>query len=629
MPSFSKTRFGQLAVSGWTSCDFPGNHVELYIFYQHGRLAWEGVVSKVELLTINWFMDGLSVFGSDWFVILIFIAGCLGSGLLALRVMPGLSGSEEWILPLSLGLGSVIMSVLGLGLFLLARVWTALFWPGLVLIWILVIAGLVGGALRDFWRGRQLPTVLFLAIGALLYLLLRLAYLKSLLLPPYYDSPQHYQIIQNLLAPSQVATGVFSLEGGARYYHFGFHGLAAFLAQSSRLDLGTIIPLTGQLLLTILPLPVFALVLILTADRRAAGLAALLAGIGWAMPAFGVNWGKYPALESLVALPAITGLLVLSARQKPRNKVAWGLAVALIVFGILVHTRLLVVLIILLPAALLAWKLPLRTPLQLWQAVLFSLLLSSTLIMERGTIFGIYCSGPCLPTWIVPCFLIFAFMAFPRFSLATCLVILEIFLVSNINLPGTLAGYSLKFLDRTYVDMLLFLPMSILGGLGLAGFLRSLPFTPSWQAAGSCFFVLMIGFSYAFSSQLTPDLCCNYVRAGDLQAIQWIATNTPPQATILVAAYRERNYMIGTDAGMWVHVLTGRNGNRRPYSQNWSSLDVLRDACRPMGEDVFVYSGQEGYSFDRRVLDGNKLFRLEFEAGPIRVYRLTGCSSLK
>ncbi len=139
-------------------------------------------------------------------------------------------------------------------------------------------------------------TSIVLAFFVFLSLLLRLAYLSKVLFPSYFNSAQHYALIKSIL--TQDLPHIFeSLR--TNYYHLGFHFATAFFASLFQIEITTVMLVFGQIILTVLPLPLFFIVRHVTQSDWAGMLAAILSAFGWYMPAHAVDWGKYPALMSL------------------------------------------------------------------------------------------------------------------------------------------------------------------------------------------------------------------------------------------------------------------------------------------------------------------------------------------
>jgi hypothetical protein len=128
---------------------------------------------------------------------------------------------------------------------------------------ILLILG-AGFAVPSAWAARRaagrLLNSTFLAMGGIFLALvcLRLAFVARLPLPLYFDSVQHYRIIQALAGqysgvPS--ATALRSVLSG--YYHLGFHLVLATVARISHAPLGDLMLVSGQIVLAAVPLSLF------------------------------------------------------------------------------------------------------------------------------------------------------------------------------------------------------------------------------------------------------------------------------------------------------------------------------------------------------------------------------------
>ena len=138
---------------------------------------------------------------------------------------------------------------------------------------------------------------------------------------------------------------------------------------------------------------------------------------------------------------------------------------------------------------------------------------------------------------------IFAQWTYPELAFACILVIA--FLLGSIFIPIRVPGYgNLTLLDRPFVEMILYLPLSLLGGLGLAGMEQHLKQVASkWETphslpVGSAR-VLFMGAVLANALagyNLYPADCCSIVGRDDLVAMDWMAKNLPPEARILISS---------------------------------------------------------------------------------------------
>ena len=234
----------------------------------------------------------------------------------------------------------------------------------------------------------------------------------------------------------------------------------------------------------------------------------------------------------------------------------------------------------------------------------------------------------------------FALIKFPRGFYFSILFILGVFaaLFIPIAIPSPeLANQTL--LDRPFVEMVLYLPLSILAGLGLAGLLRSLNdirFLPKQGRLSMVFLttVILMGFTGYISLSrydFYPSDCCNYVKYDDTVAFDWLRRNTPPDARILIAS-TQMNVLpsgpaagsVGTDAGIWLPVLTGRDTVFAPSESDFHSTNTQEQLCQ-MRID-YIYVGGMGQTFNAAQLqtEADWYERVLFLPNA-RLYQLTGC----
>ena len=264
---------------------------------------------------MNVIIDGLVAFMRNLIPVCTFIIASVGLGLAWLSFFPvlrGLARGQKIILAPVVGL--LLLSIFSYGFIQLARVWSPAFTIGSRLIFVTSLVFVIL-FLRDTWKKRQTLKEWGIAgIGLLcfiLFLSLRLVYLKGLVLPPYHDSVEHYRILVNFLNPA-TTPGLFS-EG---YYHFGFHSIAAWLVELAGAAPETALVLLGQFFLSIVPLSLYSFIHALTHNWKPSLITALIGAFTWSMPAHAANWGKYPAMAAVIILPALLALLILLLDRK-------------------------------------------------------------------------------------------------------------------------------------------------------------------------------------------------------------------------------------------------------------------------------------------------------------------------
>jgi hypothetical protein len=457
-------------------------------------------------------------------------------------------------------------------------------------------------------------TSLFLLLFFFLTLPLRLAYLSQTDLPLYFDSAQHYLIIKTLLLKNQSLLWGWL---GASYYHFGFHFLAAFIANAAGAEIARVMLILGQIILLLLPFSVFFLVRQQTDSDMAGGFALLLAAFGWYMPAHAVNWGKYPALMSLGLIPFVLSLASLIHRHaggfsSARRRLAYGMLGASILLTILTHSRSAVVLGII----LLAWAgvtrlekdAPRAAPPVFFFVVAATILQAAFLLKQDvlKPLFDPYLFKSAAVTAMVLLLAVFAWKAYPHLTFISVLTVAA--MLGGMLLPVTiLPPYpNLTLLDRPYVEMALWLPLSLLGGLGLAGVQKALKRRWLWNAA-----VLLAGavivVNASFTHRLYPSECCVLVGRDDAAAIAWLDANLPLDATVGIASSLLRltsadvaEGEAGADAGIWITPLTGRTTVLLSNASAFDKESTLKEICKLRVGYLFV--GERGQPFHSAAL---------------------------
>lgn len=602
---------------------------------------------------MNPWLDGLTVLTSEWrLVTFIFFSALLSQSLIGvfLRAAFGsrLTASER----LALALGGWTLPPL-----LLSLLWYFTGWNGLV--WILPAALILLLLFRlrpDLKPAVRFPS-LFLVLFLFLSLPLRLTYAARTDLPLYFDSAQHYLIVKTLLLenPSLLWNWL-----GASYYHVGFHFLAAFLAAGTGAEIARVMLILGQVILLLVPFSVFFIVRHETGSDAAGGFALLLAAFGWYMPAHAVNWGKYPALMSAGTLAWLWGMaLVVFRRQDEfsavKRRTLYGIWAGCAALTVLTHSRSFIVLgIVLLASAISAWLE--QRSLRWRHAALFA---AAMVIVGLGWLasrqsllamaFAPYLDQDLPLTVILFLLLIPAWIVFPRLALVSLLIIAS--LLACLFIPLTFVpGYEYStLLDRPFVAMILFLPLSVLGGLGLAGLgkllesilkisintlslrrMRSLTHSgtlenvpcaclieypnallherPLWRNTAVLLVTVFIAVHAVSAYDLYPSACCMLAGKDDLMAMDWMAKQLPLEARIGIASTPLNvlpNEMaegeVGADAGVWITPLTGRAAILIPFNVDFSQPAALDFLCRAGVSHLFA--GGEGQTFDRSLLD--------------------------
>jgi hypothetical protein len=492
-------------------------------------------------------------------------------------------------------------------------------------------------------QGNLFP-VLALMMILLVSIYVRLAFLSSLIVPPYFDSAQHNLIINNLIANYEaLRTSTFdSIAGG--YYHLGFHVLMAAFSLALHIPAKDAMLVFGQILLAFIPLPLFFFVRQETGSNPSAILAVLFAGWGWALPAHAINWGKYPALTGILAFEFTLSLVYLLLRSPKRHKwIFITVCLFCVCVSTFIHSRTLVLVGIAAVGALAAivW---LRLPksirsliflLTLGVLVTLALIIRSQPILSL--VFDPYLQGGMWISLAVLFLSAFACREFPRAAFACILslvLLLGSLLVPVINLVPGRAYQTL--LDRPFAEMVLFFPLSFLAGLGFAGLVKTFNghafgkgLSPKWIPVALAFFLFGLIFTNAFSRyDFYPSACCRIFAEADAVAFDWMDKNLPRNAHILIASSEmvvfESNPLVsqaGSDAGIWLTPLINRETFSMSYLTDFnqsSTQSVLRHR-----DITYIYIGGTAQSFPEAQLHNNPSFyKLVFSLPGAHLYQV-------
>ncbi|HAV78740.1 MAG TPA: hypothetical protein DCX53_15430 [Anaerolineae bacterium] len=484
-------------------------------------------------------------------------------------------------------------------------------------------------------------TGILLALIIISSLLLRLAFVSKALFPSYFDSAQHYAMIKNIMA------GDASLIlGGLQtsYYHMGFHFLTAFLASVFQTEIKATMLILGQVILAVMPLTFFFIIRYATQSTWAGMFAVILSALGWYMPSHAVDWGKYPALMSLSLIPLVLSLAYWLGKKNDME-LSWKRILLYTLFGAsilvtaFVHSRSLIVIVI----ALIAWivsdwwmKLHLANK-RLILFVLLGVILSEIIVVQRhgvmSLLFDPYLNKGILTTSLVVLLSVFAYKEYPQLTfsslLTICLLVVSLFIPVNGFVPGRT---NLTLMDRPYVEMILFIPLSFLGGLGFAGLEK-------WIKNSYQRYALLIGIGlvlmYAIiNHQFYPSDCCVIVGNDDVAAIVWMEDQLPVEARIGIASTELRviaadvvEAYVGADAGIWVTPLIGRHTITLPHTTEFDQQEMLDLLCAEKIGYLFV--GELGQPFDVTRLEFRPTWYRPLLLMPgTRVYEVVGCEKL-
>jgi len=508
-----------------------------------------------------------------------------------------------------LGISLSLIALLAEAAFLLRlRFSPVIIGPLLAALAALAVTGLVK-------RPPQLPgnNRWYLLIGLLLFgglIAWRLYQARQLLLPAWVDSQHHYLIIRTILENRGLPESLAPYLPVPFYYHYGFHAAAALFTALSGLPIGDAMLLLGQVLNAAISLSIYALGKALFDDWRPAAAAALLAGFATRMPAYYLSWGRSTLTAGMVLLPLAMGA-ALGLLKKPHsrrdNRPQDALTLGVLTAGVLLsHYFASVLLACFLMLLALVFLVP------RWSAPLTALLRFAP--VPLGTALGLGLAAP----WL---------LRVARYSPARTGVSLpqsfETLLSSGRwdyipNLLGPASNHAL--LIAAGVGLLLALILRKAGGFGLWSLLIAVlalpigitlgPFRPDhfaivlflpaavwtgwlfWRAGAwlgkrlgqrwipLAFLMLVVigwaGWSFPFSAEIVNPVTV-LVTQDDLDGLDWVAANTPPDARFFInTAYWLGGIYRGVDGGGWL----------LPYTGRWSLVPTVFYSFSPDQADV-------------------------------------------
>jgi hypothetical protein len=466
-----------------------------------------------------------------------------------------------------------------------------------------------------------------------IFMILRFAFLKNTSLPSYFDSAEHYRLIRYFVEPAG--------NPPAPYYHTGFHVAGAAFVRFFDLSVLDFMLAGGQFLLAILPLSFFSIIRKETGSITAGLFVVVLASFSWHMPAHLMNWGKYPALLSLVFLSFVLNfayLLHCNNSIKYRNFGNYLLLAVVMLVSIFVHARLLIVYGMLAAAYILAsWRIRSSLKKQAFLIVIAVLLIEFIALQNNTTLRALLDGYISSDGWTLILLLALTPFAVKEFPNQTFFLLASLsFFVAGLFVPVHLPNVgTLTILDRPYVQMLMYLPLSLLSGLGLAGLVRFLqqriPETklPVYAALFVTFGVVLA--HALFRHDYYPSECCQITNRDDLALLTWIDTSLPPEAFILIAAspvnvtsLEQAEIQAGVDGGIWVMPLTSRQSMPAWENLDFTSTTVHAEICeRGLG---YVYAGEMPQSFSAAQLDDNPAwYQLAFALPRAKLYQVMNC----
>jgi len=556
----------------------------------------------------------------------IFYLTSIGLGLLWLNRLRA-SSDLSFLTKCSLAL---ILGLIPLSLFSYLFIQLAIVWPLAFILGSFLLTAV--GLISSFWNIRKLDLVNAsgrnwltggaILVGFFLYLSLRMAYLKEIILPPYTDSVAHYQIVKSLIEPKLTAP-FFSTP----FYHLGFHSITAWFSEITGLLPEYTISLVGQMTLSLFPVSLFALVYILKNDWKSALLTSLVGAFFWTMPAHAVDWGKFPTLCALVLLPAAIGLFILiTSIGKDKHKISQLLInSAILIIGILfIHSRMLICFMIFLGCYYLNRWVNQRIFRAFDLAISFSsLAILAALIFTNKELANLY-SIPLGSLIVLASFSLASAWFHPRMTTVVAFCGILMFVLMYIPIPMALTRYSSTWMDMPFLKIFYSLTFTLLVGSGLNSVMDWVTHYrfgkyPAWVV------VICLVFWMGIHQSYLPDKSCNYVTSSDTSMFTWIKSNLPQDALIAIPGRLDVMPEYGTDAGIWITSMTGRSTFLLPYYYAWTLPKSHEKLCSK--GVVYIFVSSHDLSFQGDLATSPEWYQPISNIERTAIYRVIGCSA--
>jgi hypothetical protein len=496
---------------------------------------------------------------------------------------------------------------------------------------------------------------LLLAIFAI-SLFVRFAMVRDLTAPAWVDSIHHSLITRGILESGGYPTeNLPHSPVEANQYHPGYHSVLATFIWLSDLSVPEAMLIFGQVLNAVMIFGVYGLTKQFTKDEKTGLVAALVTGLFTLMPGYYASWGRYTQLAGLLILPVGFGMA--SNRVSGRNTVAKLILGGLTFAGIfIVHYRVLIFFLLLILAY---WISQIYRPHNLTRKNL----LKSIIFVGATGIIGMILALPWLiPTvnefvlprvnnwglskavgpefqginwrYLTPALgtpamilaglgLIWGLFRRRRFSITMLVWGLSLYGIAR---PSPFGIRLLGFVNQTSVEIMLFIPISILGGYFISEVIASgekiFPnkFKPFWQSI-----VLIIGVGSAIlgAQRLLPTLnpVTFLYREADSAALTWIQENIPSNETIVInpTGWGYGLYM-GNDGGFWISPLTDHQ--TMPPNVLYGMDRDQRGKINQFVEEILPIGEDAGQIWDLIYMNGYRYIYLGGRGGVISAQAL-------
>jgi hypothetical protein len=427
-------------------------------------------------------------------------------------------------------------------------------------------------------------------------LTIRMIMVRDLATPAWVDSVHHALITRVILS-----TGTYP-QNYAPYwdfnpsaYHPGFHSITATFTWLSNLSIDQSLLIFGQVLNALAVFSVYLFTKTFTMSMRAGLFAGFITGFLTPMPAYYTSWGRYTELAGLIIFPTAFTLILLLMKEHTSKQKYWIILLSTITISglFMVHYRVTVFLGVLILSYLVIFTLlnknmpfpSISKNIKLIFIVAFAtviLVLPWMSQLVENSILPMVKSTPKQPipffqdfSWaflttafgkqtlvIAGLGLVWSLLERKRFAYVLMVWVILLFLIANfdaLQIPGG------GLLNSTSVEIMLFIPISMLGGyfidLLINYWKEFLPQKSKYLFLGViCIVTLWVAYSGAKQLIAIINPITILSRNADLPAIEWVEKNIPVDEPIVINPFAwGYGLYAGSDGGYWISPLSGRS----------------------------------------------------------------------
>jgi hypothetical protein len=503
---------------------------------------------------------------------------------------------------------------------------------------ILVVIGLIFLSGRKALKRVILKFPIEVGVFFAFILLVRLIFAQGLIVPPYADSVTHIQIVEDILEPNQPSQSYFRLDLSLKhYYHFGFHAVAALLSGITDTEPSQAILFLGQYFQSLAVLSIFPLAYFLRrGSAQHAWIAMGVAGLFLNMPSHASNWGKFPAISSMIGITFVGALFLFMVYTRfHRLKRMVLLATLAIIATTFIHTRsiftfgLLIGLFLIFTKSrgkirILVEELNGEVNRSAESAVAASLIL--TLLFTNYIFLMLKLDMSILFSIVFFALLLAAF--YWDILTTSAIILFTLTMGAGMLLPLGLDLLPERFsviYDRPYLAIFSYVPISLISCFGVEGVLKLLSREKvNLRLRQAVVLVIIFGSvnTLLFQSHRASD-CCIFIDDDNLFSFVWMKNNLPTDALVGIAAIRGAHGYTPADGGAWIEYFT-----HIPTRKIDSSLNFLGMKIKLCYDGItYYYLDDLENSFDEHnLIEAGGIH--QFSLGDVRIYSLD-CSFLE